>query len=49
MKPKKFLIFKQLFLRRVQVSYKVVSYEKKCIALIFVPCGAVSYKVSEQF
>ena len=26
--PKKFLIFKQLFLRRVQVSYNVVSYNK---------------------
>ena len=39
MRPKKFLIFKQL-LRRIQVSYKVVSY-KKCVrgrcALLHVP------------
>ena len=32
MRPKKFLIFRQLFLRRVEVPYKVVSNDKeKCI------------------
>ena len=33
MLPKKFLIFKQLFLRRVQVSYEVVPYKKSVIDL----------------
>ena len=36
--PKKFLIFKQLFLRRVQVPYKVVSNKKKCISIAFYIC-----------
>ena len=31
MKPNKFLIFKQLFLRRVQVSYKLFLIKKECI------------------
>ena len=31
MKPKKFLIFKKLFQRRVQVSYKEFLIKKECI------------------
>ena len=45
--PKKFLIFKQLFLRRVQVSYNVVSYNKnKVYELLAV--GPIRSSFSQQ-